>query len=60
MSPTATLIYVQNFFAWITQEALRGRPGIVDKYIGDEVMSSSATSSAPKIRSLTPSRLRLR
>lgn len=38
MSPAATLIFVQNFFAWITAEALRGRPGIVDKYIGDEVM----------------------
>lgn len=38
LSPTATLVYVQNFFAWITEEALRGRPGIVDKYIGDEVM----------------------
>ena len=38
MSPAATLIYVQNFFAWVTAEALQGRPGIVDKYIGDEVM----------------------
>lgn len=38
MSPTETLVYVQNFFAWITAEALRDRPGIVDKYIGDEVM----------------------
>lgn len=38
MSAATTLIYVQNFFAWITQEALRQRPGIVDKYIGDEVM----------------------
>ena len=38
MSPAETLIYVQNFFAWITAEALNGRPGIVDKYIGDEVM----------------------
>lgn len=38
LSPAATLIYVQNFFAWITAEALSGRPGIVDKYIGDEVM----------------------
>lgn len=38
MSPAATLIFVQNFFAWITAEALHGRPGIVDKYIGDEVM----------------------
>jgi class 3 adenylate cyclase len=38
MSPAATLVYVQNFFAWITAEALHGRPGIVDKYIGDEIM----------------------
>lgn len=38
LSPAATLVYVQNFFAWITAEALNGRPGIVDKYIGDEVM----------------------
>lgn len=38
LSPAATLVYVQNFFAWITAEALQGRPGIVDKYIGDEVM----------------------
>jgi len=38
MSPAATLIFVQNFFSWVSGEALRGRPGIVDKYIGDEVM----------------------
>lgn len=38
MTPAETLVYVQNFFAWITAEALHGRPGIVDKYIGDEVM----------------------
>jgi class 3 adenylate cyclase len=38
LTPAETLIYVQNFFAWITAEALKGRPGIVDKYIGDEVM----------------------
>ncbi len=38
MSPAETLIYVQNFFAWVTAEALKGRPGIVDKYIGDEIM----------------------
>jgi class 3 adenylate cyclase len=38
MSPAETLIYVQNFFAWVTAEALHGRHGIVDKYIGDEVM----------------------
>lgn len=38
LTPTETLIYVNNFFAWITAEALRDRPGIVDKYIGDEIM----------------------
>lgn len=38
LTPTETLVYVNNFFAWITAEALRGRPGIVDKYIGDEIM----------------------
>lgn len=38
LSPAETLVYVQNYFAWITAEALDGRPGIVDKYIGDEVM----------------------
>jgi class 3 adenylate cyclase len=38
LTPAETLIFVNNFFAWITAEALRGRPGIVDKYIGDEVM----------------------
>lgn len=38
MSPVETLIYVQTFFGWITSQALRDRPGIVDKYIGDEAM----------------------
>lgn len=38
LTPTETLIYVNNFFAWVTAEALRHRPGIVDKYIGDEMM----------------------
>jgi class 3 adenylate cyclase len=38
LSPVETLIFVNNFFAWITAEALRGRHGIVDKYIGDEIM----------------------
>lgn len=38
LTPAQTLVFVQNFFAWITAEALTGRPGIVDKYIGDEVM----------------------
>ncbi|MBE2203672.1 MAG: adenylate/guanylate cyclase domain-containing protein [Chthoniobacterales bacterium] len=38
LSPTETLIFVNNFFSWITAEGLRGKPGIVDKYIGDEMM----------------------
>jgi class 3 adenylate cyclase len=38
LTATETLIFVNNFFAWITAEALRGQPGIIDKYIGDEIM----------------------
>lgn len=38
LSPAETLIFVNNFFAWISAEAIRGSRGIVDKYIGDEVM----------------------
>lgn len=38
LAPIETLIFVNNFFAWITAEAVRMRPCIVDKYIGDEVM----------------------
>jgi hypothetical protein len=38
MTPTETLVYVNTFFTWITEEALRHSAGVVDKYIGDEVM----------------------
>ena len=38
LSPTETLIFVNNFFAWISAGALKERPSIVDKYIGDEIM----------------------
>ena len=38
LSPTETLIFVNNFFAWVTAEALRRTHGIIDKYIGDEMM----------------------
>lgn len=38
MSPVETLVFVNRFFAWMTAEALHGRPGIIDKYIGDELM----------------------
>ena len=38
LSPAATLIFANHFFTWITSEALKGSPCIIDKYIGDEVM----------------------
>lgn len=38
LSPTETLIFVNWFFAWVTAEALHGGKGIIDKYIGDELM----------------------
>jgi len=38
LDPAETLAFVNHFFAWISEEALRHGPGIVDKYIGDEVM----------------------
>lgn len=38
LTPAETLAFVNNFFAWITAEALRGGHGVVDKYIGDEIM----------------------
>ena len=37
--PIGTLIYVNHFFSWITAEALKGGNGIIDKYIGDEMMA---------------------
>jgi hypothetical protein len=33
-----TLAFVNHFVAWISAESLTGGPGIIDKYIGDEVM----------------------
>ncbi len=48
LSSTETLIFVNNFFAWITAEALRDRPGIVDKYIGDEIMVVFSTEFGSK------------
>lgn len=38
LSATESLIFVNNFFTWATAEALRGGHGIIDKYIGDEMM----------------------
>ena len=38
LSSMETLAFVNHFFSWITAEALMESRGIVDKYIGDEVM----------------------
>ena len=38
MSPIETLVFTNNFFSWITAEAIIGKPCIIDKYIGDEIM----------------------
>lgn len=38
LNPIETLIFVNNFFTWITAEALKDCHGIIDKYIGDEIM----------------------
>lgn len=38
LTPTETLVFVNNFFAWISAEALQGFTCLVDKYIGDEIM----------------------
>lgn len=43
LSPVETLAFVNNFFAWITAEALRPTHGIVDKYIGDALMIAFST-----------------
>ena len=32
------MVFVNRFFAWVTAEALRDSKGIIDKYIGDEMM----------------------
>lgn len=38
LSPVETLAFVNQFFTWVTAMALRSTHGIVDKYIGDEMM----------------------
>ncbi|MCH8152938.1 MAG: adenylate/guanylate cyclase domain-containing protein [Planctomycetes bacterium] len=38
LSPAETLIFLNHFFTWIAAEAMRTGVGIVDKYIGDEIM----------------------
>ena len=38
LSPVETLIFVNNFFAWVSAEGLHESCGLIDKYIGDEMM----------------------
>jgi len=38
LSPTETMLYVNKFIAWISAEGLGNTCGIVDKYIGDEIL----------------------
>lgn len=38
LNPAATLAFVNHFFTWVGGTALRDSFGIVDKYIGDELM----------------------
>lgn len=38
LNPAETLAFVNHFFAWVGGTALRDTYGIVDKYIGDELM----------------------
>lgn len=59
LSSTETLIFVNHFFSWISAEAIKGRPCIVDKYIGDEVMiifSKEFGSEHPFIEALQTAR----
>jgi hypothetical protein len=39
------VVLCETSFDWITAGALRGRPGIVDKYVGDETAACSRSSS---------------
>jgi hypothetical protein len=38
LTPVQTLILVNNFVSWLTNWAVQASTGIVDKYIGDELM----------------------
>ena len=38
LSPPETLSFINQFFSWVTAMALQGTHGIIDKYIGDEMM----------------------
>lgn len=59
LNPAETLIFVNQFFAWVTAEAMRSGHGIVDKYIGDEMMivfSSEFGSADPFKEAVTTAR----
>jgi len=59
LSPIETMIFVNNFFSWVTAEALQEKKGIVDKYIGDEMMvvfSKDFGSEDPFLDAVTAAR----
>lgn len=59
LSPAETLAFVNQFFTWVTAMALRGTHGIVDKYIGDEMMivfSKEFGSEAPFVEAIRVAR----
>lgn len=59
LSPTETLIFVNNFFSWISAEAIMHSNCIIDKYIGDEVMlvfSTQFGSTDPFVEALQTAR----
>jgi hypothetical protein len=44
LDPAETLAFVNRFFTWMTAETLRTGHGVVDKYIGDEIMAVYSTA----------------
>jgi hypothetical protein len=38
LTSTETLVFINNFFSWVTAEAIINSKCIIDKYIGDELM----------------------
>ena len=62
LTATETLVFANHSFAWIAGEGLRGCPGIVDKYIGDEIMvvfSKELGSAVPFVVALRSARFML-
>lgn len=53
------MVFVNNFFAWVSAEGLRSSIGIIDKYIGDELMilfSTEFGSEEPFVEAIQTAR----